>query len=49
MKAQLFFDNLLFTTQLFSMEQIYTFCSFTLFTFDSLMFNIINNSLMKKI
>jgi len=36
MKAQLFFNNLFFTTQLLKMEQIYTlFCSFTLFILDS--------------
>jgi len=35
MKAHLFFTNLLFTTQLFKMEQIYTlFCSITLFILD---------------
>jgi len=32
MTTQSFFNNLLFTTQLFKMEQIYTLlCSFTLF------------------
>jgi len=36
MKTQLFFNNLLFTTPLFKMEQIYTlFCSFALFVLDS--------------
>ena len=36
MMMQPFLNNLLFTTQLFKMEQIYTlFCSFTLFIFDS--------------
>jgi len=36
MKTQLFFNNFLFTTQLFNMEQIYTlFSSFTLFILDS--------------
>jgi len=36
MKTQLFFNNLLFTTQQFKMEQIYAlFCSFTLFIRDS--------------
>jgi len=36
MKTQLFFNNLLFTTQLFKMEQIYTlFWSFALFILDS--------------
>jgi len=36
MQTPLFFNMLLFTTQQFKMEQIYTlFCSFTLFVFDS--------------
>jgi len=36
MNTQLFFNSLLFTTQLFKMEQIYTlFCPFTLFILDS--------------
>jgi len=36
MTAQPFFNDLLFTTQLYNMEQIYTFlCSFTLFILDS--------------
>jgi len=36
MTTQPFFNNLLFTTQLFEMEQIYTLlCSFTLFILDS--------------
>jgi len=35
MTAQPFFNDLLFTTQLFKMEQIYaSFCSFTLFILD---------------
>jgi len=45
MKAQLFCNNLLFTTQLLKMEQIYTlFYSFTLFILDCWMFNVINSS-----
>jgi len=36
MTTQPFFDNLLFTTQLFKMEQVYTLLrSFTLFILDS--------------
>jgi len=36
MKTKLFFKNLLFTTQLFKMERIYTLlCSFALFILDS--------------
>jgi len=36
MTTQPFFNNLLFTTQLFEMEQIYILlCSFTLFLLDS--------------
>jgi len=36
MTTQPFFNNLLFTTQLFKMEEIYAFlCSFALFILDS--------------
>jgi len=39
MKTKLFFKNLLFTTQLFKMERIYTLlCSFALFILDSWIF-----------
>ena len=48
MTTQPFLVNLLFTRQLFKMEQIYTlFFSFTLFILDYWMFNVINSSLMK--
>ena len=48
MKTQFFFNNLLFTTQLFKMEQIYTlFCSCTLFILDSWIFKLINSSPIK--
>jgi len=43
--TQPFFNNVVFTTHLFKMEQICAlFCSFTLFIRDSLMFNVINIS-----
>jgi len=43
-------DNLLFTKQLFKMEQIYTLLySFTLLTFDSCMFNVISSSNMNSV
>jgi len=46
--TQLFFNNLLFITQLLKMEQIYTLlCSFTLFILDFWMFNVYNSSEMK--
>jgi len=39
-----FLNSLLFTTQLFKMEQIFImFCSFALFILDSQMFNVINS------
>jgi len=45
MTTQRFCNNLLFTTQLFKIEQIYTLLySFTLFILDSWMFSVINNS-----
>jgi len=45
MTTQPFFNNSVFTTQLFKMEQIYTlFCSFTLFILDFWTFNLINSS-----
>ena len=48
MTTQSFFNNSLFATQLFKMEQTYTlFCWFTLFILDSWMFKLINSSLMK--